>query len=1093
MKKRMIGAWLALVITASSLVVSASPAADAIPVSEDIQQEQTEEVEDEEESSDIPGTDLPEQEETPVTTTMPEQETIEDSPEESEDHADSGEPEELSEEEPEPVFEGEEETSLTEIPEQPEEPGFTVFTKENAELLTGESQEDQELIQEIENGEIIALSAAIPEEIREAGSVEMVSEGENPVAVTALSPSQYYLDSWTRVYCDEIWTEANDFIGSGNKTRMGCTYRSVHYIDDTGAEKVSPLYCLKATKDGLDSTTLKSEAVKALTNSVVQKLLYFGYGGPGDLGTGYDPSCGHVDWSKWQNRYVFTHIALSKVYFNDCGYATEAEVAHVGINRLIDKIKTLTIPARNKATVSVAEAGNWTSAAGKTIPLSVFRSRPTGFPFVPDSMKDGFQMSTLMKVTDGARAGNGITITRGASEKWLLAYWNSAADYNSQKINPKMMSGTSLNLKEGAYFFLIFPLNASATKKFSCKMLLQPVSYILVDGSAQAGKDGVQDFGAYVYQGTRGSVSFSVKPSAHGNAKLIKKEPNTGTLIQGAQYGLFAAEDLASGYRTMYSKDQKIATGTTNASGEITFSKLIPGKYYVKETKAATGYKLNTTVKNFTVSGGKTITVNVTDIMDITGTLSVRKKDGDTGDPLSGAEFTLYQWSKKNKSYGALKTLTYDGQKRIYNSGKFYYTEDNQGKFRVKETKAPKNYTGNWQKDFRLEEPGAQQEFLFDAVNYQKEKRRIEVRKIDAKTGDILKEAEFTLYEYSAAKKSYKTEGTLLDYDSSSELYVTGELLKTADNEGKFRVVETKTPPGYTGNWEQEVDITDMDASLSFKVVNEPVKEYTGVIRLRKTDLYTGEVLSGAEFTVLQWDSKAQIYQDDLGEQSIMKFEEADGWYDTEALAITDNNQGRFKVVETKNPENYTGHYEKEVVFQKKEDTDTDTVELKAENIPEILPLGTITIIKKIKEEDITWAHGNPTFSFVAEGTDLSGNPHRYEDYVTFTRDSYETDANGYATLAVTLRNIPLGQYMIWEKTVLRYYLKDIWANTDNVRITKGSVPAYGTDPRQIASGTAALTVGNRNAALTFVNEKSRYDRYSHNDSIKNTIPVSFS
>ena len=117
----------------------------------------------------------------------------------------------------------------------------------------------------------------------------MISEGEDSLAVTALSPSQYYLDSWTRVYCDEIWTAANDFLGPGNKTRMGCTYRSVHYIDDTGEEKVSPLYCLKATKDGLDSMTLKNEAVKALTNSVIQKLLYFGYGGPGDLGTGYDP------------------------------------------------------------------------------------------------------------------------------------------------------------------------------------------------------------------------------------------------------------------------------------------------------------------------------------------------------------------------------------------------------------------------------------------------------------------------------------------------------------------------------------------------------------------------------------------------------------------------------------------------------------------------------------------------------------------------------------------------------------------------------------------------------------------------------------
>ena len=42
MKRRMIGAWLALMITASSLVVSASPAADMSSVSADPQQEQTE-------------------------------------------------------------------------------------------------------------------------------------------------------------------------------------------------------------------------------------------------------------------------------------------------------------------------------------------------------------------------------------------------------------------------------------------------------------------------------------------------------------------------------------------------------------------------------------------------------------------------------------------------------------------------------------------------------------------------------------------------------------------------------------------------------------------------------------------------------------------------------------------------------------------------------------------------------------------------------------------------------------------------------------------------------------------------------------------
>lgn len=127
------------------------------------------------------------------------------------------------------------------------------------------------------------------------------------------------------------------------------------------------------------------------------------------------------------------------------------------------------------------------------------------------------------------------------------------------------------------------------------------------------------------------------------------------------------------------------------------------------------------------------------------------------------------------------------------------------------------------------------------------------------------------------------------------------------------------------------------------------------MIRLRKTDIYTGEVLEDAEFTVLQWNRENQTYQDDLGGQSILKFDVETGWYSTEELVLTDANQGRFKVVETKNPENYTGKYEKEVIFQKKANTDTDTVDLKAENTPVTLPLGNITIVKKIKEEDITW------------------------------------------------------------------------------------------------------------------------------------------
>ena len=61
-----------------------------------------------------------------------------------------------------------------------------------------------------------------------------------------------------------------------------------------------------------------------------------------------------------------------------------------------------------------------------------------------------------------------------------------------------------------------------------------------------------------------------------------------------------------------------------------------------------------------------------------------------------------------------------------------------------------------------------------------------------------------------------------------AKLYVSGELLKTSDNEGKYKIVETKTPPGYTGSWEEEVDISDKDARLSFEVVNEQERNIQG-------------------------------------------------------------------------------------------------------------------------------------------------------------------------------------------------------------------------------------------------------------------------
>ena len=59
-------------------------------------------------------------------------------------------------------------------------------------------------------------------------------------------------------------------------------------------------------------------------------------------------------------------------------------------------------------------------------------------------------------------------------------------------------------------------------------------------------------------------------------------------------------------------------------------------------------------------------------------------------------------------------------------------------------------------------------------------------------------------------------------------------------------------------------------------------------------------------------------------------------------------------------------------------------------------------------------------FAFVAEGTDLSGNPHRYEDYVTFTRGSYEIDKNWLCNIIGHSQEYPAGA--VYGLGKIRYY-----------------------------------------------------------------------
>lgn len=137
---------------------------------------------------------------------------------------------------------------------------------------------------------------------------------------------------------------------------------------------------------------------------------------------------------------------------------------------------------------------------------------------------------------------------------------------------------------------------------------------------------------------------------------------------------------------------------------------------------------------------------------------------------------------------------------------------------------------------------------------------------------------------------------------------------------------------------------------------------------------------------------------------------------------------------------------------------------------------GEIIVTKKIKEADITWAHGNPVFRFRITGRDQQGISHVYEDYVEFAPGTYNISGTD-AVMTCVFKGIQAGHYTISELPTLRYQFESITADTENVSISE-------------KTGIASIDSSQKRAAVTFRNKKTRYDRYSHTDVVRNTIPL---
>ena len=159
----------------------------------------------------------------------------------------------------------------------------------------------------------------------------------------------------------------------------------------------------------------------------------------------------------------------------------------------------------------------------------------------------------------------------------------------------------------------------------------------------------------------RGSVRLVKYDADHRGATL------GDATLAGAKFNLCAAADIYEGATKIYSKDQVIATVTTDAAGNTPAVTNLPiGNYYYKEIQASTGFLLNGNAVNVSVTyGGQyvyTIGEKSVEISEkpIYGNVEITKKlgalDYDTEINLKDAQFKATLNSDPTQVYYSTKS-----------------------------------------------------------------------------------------------------------------------------------------------------------------------------------------------------------------------------------------------------------------------------------------------------------------------------------------------------------------------------------------------------------------------------------------------------
>lgn len=532
---------------------------------------------------------------------------------------------------------------------------------------------------------------------------------------------------------------------------------------------------------------------------------------------------------------------------------------------------------------------------------------------------------------------------------------------------------------------------------------------------------------------------------------VIKKaDETTGEALKGAEFTVYK---MQGGQWVTYTKaewkDEYKAYQALNLHAEDSEG----GKFKVVETKNPTGYT-GTWEHEFTAEkeGVVTLTLDATNARK-TGQITITKT-GENNKKLSGAVFEI-KAAKDIKTAGGttlvaantvVDTVTTDG------NGSAASKQLELGQYIVKEKTAPDGYV------LDTTEHAVTLDNSHTSVNVavQNQKNALVLQKVSKNDGTVMEGVTFHIWNDD---KSYdKTQKT----DSNGRITIDGV------KDGTWHYQETATKDGYVlDNAVKDFTVSDGKVNGQSNLTITVENDYTK-LDLAKVDSGTGENISGAKLSLL--DSNGRLVESWTSGSTPHRIEKL--------------KPGQYTLCEDQAPDHYK--LADPITFTLESKADTQTITMKD------MRYADLTIVKKIKASDITWAHGNPTFIFTVKGKDINGKDRTFQNYVEFTENyvNSHTDGQGYVELSVTWNKIPVGEdYTVTEQDVLRYHLVNV-TGTENVKISKLQEPAKGVAPDKIFSVHANLKAKPTGTSITFENQKDDWGTTTHDTSVKNIIPL---